>query len=329
MIKGPVTCRRGIILLETEHFERLGGEVDSLLIKNAQENIFARALNLPENPDPYNDKNEDGQRNVQDEVDEMFDEDFDIDMEAITEIEERPTATNNQRNNEKSKETKMTKKNSIQGTKMMTQVGGRRSEALGLLPVCFERTVEDEVADFPDGDDNDFMEIANATNDVDLNDDYNQIDELPSSSVTADFNPRSNSTFKTSKNQVDNDQGDSWDVATSGATLNDCEFGNADESDSHDLLTQDVIERTLGNFSGVVTTNYSSNSPVDNRKNPKPDYPRNLNDNKTIGSVKNIDLQASKATHVPSTVKEFKVIKIIFFFHCEISVFMFFNFCCI
>ena len=44
MIKGPVTCRKGVILLEEINITLIGGEVDSLLIPNAIENVFARAL---------------------------------------------------------------------------------------------------------------------------------------------------------------------------------------------------------------------------------------------------------------------------------------------
>jgi len=44
LIKGPVICRRGVLLLEETNISEVGGEVDSLLIVNAVENIFARAL---------------------------------------------------------------------------------------------------------------------------------------------------------------------------------------------------------------------------------------------------------------------------------------------
>ncbi|XP_043462371.1 uncharacterized protein LOC122498616 [Leptopilina heterotoma] len=53
---GPITCRRGIILLEKRNIAILGGEVEDLLIENSVENIMARFLNLGENPDPYNDE---------------------------------------------------------------------------------------------------------------------------------------------------------------------------------------------------------------------------------------------------------------------------------
>lgn len=44
MIIGPVTCRRGIILLEDGKYREVGGEVESLLKLNALENVLARAL---------------------------------------------------------------------------------------------------------------------------------------------------------------------------------------------------------------------------------------------------------------------------------------------
>ncbi|XP_051173116.1 MATH and LRR domain-containing protein PFE0570w-like isoform X2 [Leptopilina boulardi] len=54
-IIGPITCRRGIILLEKKNIVILGGEVEDLLIVNSVENVLARFLNWQENPDPYND----------------------------------------------------------------------------------------------------------------------------------------------------------------------------------------------------------------------------------------------------------------------------------
>ena len=44
LIKGPVICRKGVILLEESNIVEVGGEVESLLIVNAVENVFARAL---------------------------------------------------------------------------------------------------------------------------------------------------------------------------------------------------------------------------------------------------------------------------------------------
>ncbi|XP_067000187.2 recQ-mediated genome instability protein 1 [Anabrus simplex] len=53
ILVGPVDCRRGVILLQEHNLQVVGGEIDSLLIPNATENVLARRLNLPENPDPY------------------------------------------------------------------------------------------------------------------------------------------------------------------------------------------------------------------------------------------------------------------------------------
>lgn len=53
LVVGPVECRRGILLLEQHNLEILGGEIDSLLVSNANENVLAGVLNLPPNPDPY------------------------------------------------------------------------------------------------------------------------------------------------------------------------------------------------------------------------------------------------------------------------------------
>lgn len=44
MIKGPVKCHKGVLLLAERNFKGIGGEIDSLLVPNALENILARAL---------------------------------------------------------------------------------------------------------------------------------------------------------------------------------------------------------------------------------------------------------------------------------------------
>lgn len=44
MIIGPVSCRRGVILLENGKYKEVGGEVEPLLKLNALENVLARAL---------------------------------------------------------------------------------------------------------------------------------------------------------------------------------------------------------------------------------------------------------------------------------------------
>ncbi|KAL2731872.1 recQ-mediated genome instability protein 1-like isoform X1 [Vespula squamosa] len=89
MIIGPVKCRRGIILLEEGKFREIGGEVESLSITNALENVLARALNLAENPDPYNDKN---QQEVHDKrspvTNDFFEDDFEVNLEEVTRIEQ-------------------------------------------------------------------------------------------------------------------------------------------------------------------------------------------------------------------------------------------------
>ncbi|CAL7950897.1 unnamed protein product [Xylocopa violacea] len=94
MVVGPVKCRRGVLLLEEGNFKGIGGEVDSLLIPNALENVLARALKLPENPDPYNDNETKSDNNKQEEPhipnqidDSFFEEDFDVNLEDLSKIE--------------------------------------------------------------------------------------------------------------------------------------------------------------------------------------------------------------------------------------------------
>lgn len=52
LIKGPVECRRGVILLRPHNVELLGGEVSDLVQTNAPENVLARIIGKPENANP-------------------------------------------------------------------------------------------------------------------------------------------------------------------------------------------------------------------------------------------------------------------------------------
>ncbi|XP_059490951.1 recQ-mediated genome instability protein 1-like isoform X2 [Neocloeon triangulifer] len=56
VIKGPVVCRNGILMLCPEHVKLYGGEVDDLIFTNAMENLIADSLGLPLNNDPYTGK---------------------------------------------------------------------------------------------------------------------------------------------------------------------------------------------------------------------------------------------------------------------------------
>nr|XP_033324074.1 recQ-mediated genome instability protein 1-like isoform X2 [Megalopta genalis] len=92
MIIGPVRCRRGVLLLEEKKLKKIGGEVDSLLIPNALENVLARALNVEENPDPYGDNELKSNNIVQreepaNELENIFEDEFEINFEEVSEIE--------------------------------------------------------------------------------------------------------------------------------------------------------------------------------------------------------------------------------------------------
>lgn len=52
LVRGPVECRRGVLLLQPNNLTLLGGEVEQLVNVNAPENVLARILNKPENPHP-------------------------------------------------------------------------------------------------------------------------------------------------------------------------------------------------------------------------------------------------------------------------------------
>ncbi|RZC34245.1 recQ-mediated genome instability protein 1-like, partial [Asbolus verrucosus] len=51
-IMGPVIVRRGRLMLEQQNVKVLGGEVEDILVSHAAENVLARFLKLPENPNP-------------------------------------------------------------------------------------------------------------------------------------------------------------------------------------------------------------------------------------------------------------------------------------
>jgi len=44
IVKGPVDCRRGVLLLKPAHVKILGGEVDTLVVENSQEKLLSRNL---------------------------------------------------------------------------------------------------------------------------------------------------------------------------------------------------------------------------------------------------------------------------------------------
>lgn len=52
-ITGPISVRRGRLMLEEHHVKILGGEVEEILVTNAAENVLARALGVEENPNPF------------------------------------------------------------------------------------------------------------------------------------------------------------------------------------------------------------------------------------------------------------------------------------
>jgi RecQ mediated genome instability protein len=44
VIKGPVVCRNGILMLGPDHVKLYGGEVEEILFSNAMENLLADSL---------------------------------------------------------------------------------------------------------------------------------------------------------------------------------------------------------------------------------------------------------------------------------------------
>lgn len=56
---GPINCVNHVLMLESKNIKNLGGEVETLLIENAYENILLALLNKPMNPNPISDYLED------------------------------------------------------------------------------------------------------------------------------------------------------------------------------------------------------------------------------------------------------------------------------
>ncbi|KAK1132769.1 hypothetical protein K0M31_014145 [Melipona bicolor] len=140
MIMGPVKCHKGVLLLEEGKLKGIGGEVDSLLIPNALENVLARALNLPENPDPYNDN--DTKSNVikheEPQIDySFFEEDFEINVEDVSNIEDSHKK-NNKKCNKDSTETEIK-------TKINTEIKtdqDHKNEKVFTDDDCFQTVIE-------------------------------------------------------------------------------------------------------------------------------------------------------------------------------------------
>ncbi|XP_057341269.1 recQ-mediated genome instability protein 1-like isoform X2 [Microplitis mediator] len=144
MIKGPVVCRRSVIMLESNNCSHVGGEIEALLIKNATENVLARALKVEENPDPYNDKPKDDGDNELKSLDECMD----IDIDALEEIEKKYGS----KNDAKPSSTSKTPSNPSSGSKR------RESVMLDSLPVAFD-TIPEVENDFADDFDDEFIGI--------------------------------------------------------------------------------------------------------------------------------------------------------------------------
>ncbi|XP_017755590.1 PREDICTED: recQ-mediated genome instability protein 1-like [Eufriesea mexicana] len=123
MIMGPVKCRKGVLLLEEGKLKGIGGEVDKLLIPNALENVLARALNLKENPDPYND-NETKSKNIKQEEPQIdanfFEDDFEINLENVSKIEDSHSKDNKYNKNLTKTETKTKIRNTDTKIKTIT-----------------------------------------------------------------------------------------------------------------------------------------------------------------------------------------------------------------
>lgn len=52
IVTGPLRCVNHILFLETKNIRLLGGEVTTMAVENAYENILRKSLNQPINPNP-------------------------------------------------------------------------------------------------------------------------------------------------------------------------------------------------------------------------------------------------------------------------------------
>lgn len=52
IISGPLRCVNHILFLEEKNIQLLGGEITTIAIENAYENILRKSLNKPINPNP-------------------------------------------------------------------------------------------------------------------------------------------------------------------------------------------------------------------------------------------------------------------------------------
>lgn len=52
IVTGPLRCVNHILFLEQKNIRILGGEVTTMVIENAYENILRKSLNQPINPNP-------------------------------------------------------------------------------------------------------------------------------------------------------------------------------------------------------------------------------------------------------------------------------------
>ncbi|XP_012275130.1 recQ-mediated genome instability protein 1 [Orussus abietinus] len=182
MIIGPVTCRRGVLMLTEENIMDIGGEVEHLLIPNALENVLARALNLQENPDPYHTKEQ------QDSDGDMFEDDFDIDLDEVTRIEGSTSTSTTSRETTSTNTNQRNRNNStanLREQNVPTKPSGNKnildSRSYNSVP-----RIEGNNVKFPDDD---LIEMV----------DQNQIGMTTSTSSTS-----VGSTYKTSCPQVSN-----------------------------------------------------------------------------------------------------------------------------
>ncbi|XP_008546115.1 recQ-mediated genome instability protein 1 [Microplitis demolitor] len=233
MIKGPVVCRRSVIMLESNNCSHVGGEIEALLIKNATENVLARALKVEENPDPYNDKPKDEGDNEL----KLLDEYMDIDIDALEEIEKKYGS----KTDAKPPSTKKTPSNPSSGSKR------RESVMLDSLPVTFD-TIPEIENDFADDFDDEFIGI----DETNLN--------VVGSSDSPAAEPENTKIISTAKKV---ERLSSVDDFPTDLDFDDFEI---DSLDIKEEMSNKIKENTFANArSSAVTSNIKSNATVNTK----------------------------------------------------------------
>ncbi|CAH1388609.1 unnamed protein product [Nezara viridula] len=237
ILVGPLECRKGILFLRPANVQVLGGEVDALHISNANENILARALKLPENPDPYNL----GTVEIQCVDSKVKSNDgFDDDVDALMMLAE---VIENEVSTRANSEVKYSERPDFSVENVSSNVNLRQN---------FPSSVEDSL--IADDFDDDMAELEQKINfkknieSIEFDDDFELIEEKPAEAENTVANSKSNFTDNTSK------------------SLPDCQIFNVEASKKQYEEITDLKNKLKESYgSNELCPSTSFNSPVSGR----------------------------------------------------------------